>query len=82
MIGDYIVDFYCAGAKLAIELDGSGHYEPAEMEKDEQRTERLRQQGVSVIRFCNLDVDRNFEGVCAAIERAVQERYKRGTPPV
>ena len=27
VIGKYIVDFYCAGAKTVIELDGSQHYE-------------------------------------------------------
>ena len=30
----YIVDFYCAKAKLIIELDGSQHYEPDHQEKD------------------------------------------------
>lgn len=39
VIGNYIVDFYCHQAKLVVELDGSQHYEPEEMEKDRFRTE-------------------------------------------
>ena len=81
-IGDYIVDFYCASAKLAVELDGSGHYSPQEQEKDSYRTHKLNQQGVQVLRFCNLDIDRNFYGVCTVIDNAVKENYRRGTPPV
>ena len=38
-IGKYIVDFYCASAKLAVELDGGGHYSPEEQKKDQHRTE-------------------------------------------
>ena len=37
VIGNYIVDFYCAKAKLVIELDGSQHYEETAEKRDEQR---------------------------------------------
>ena len=56
-IGEYIVDFYCASAKLAVELDGGGHYCPEATQKDADRMDALNKQGVEVIRFCNLDVD-------------------------
>ena len=46
VIGKYIVDFYCAKAKLVIELDGSQHYEDKEMEKDTLRTEHLDRKSV------------------------------------
>ena len=81
-IGEYIVDFYCAGAKLAVELDGGGHYCPEALQKDEERTAELRNQGVEVIRFCNLDIDKHFYEVCSEIDRVVKARYRRGTPPV
>ena len=76
-IGKYIVDFYCAGAKLAVELDGGGHYTPEEQQKDKLRTEEIEKYGIKVIRFCNTDVDQNFYEVCSAIDRAVQEGYRR-----
>ena len=71
-IGDYIVDFYCHKAKLAVELDGSGHYEPEQMEKDKKRTEYINKQGVTVLRFTNTDVQRNFYGVCSCIDTKVK----------
>lgn len=37
VIGRYIVDFYCAGAKLVVELDGSQHFEPQGLEYDARR---------------------------------------------
>ena len=80
-VGDYIVDFYCAACKLAIELDGGGHYTEESAQKDAIRTNRIKQQGIEVIRFCNLDVDKNFEGVCSAIDAIVKQRYRRGDLP-
>ena len=74
IIGNYIVDFYCHGAKLAVELDGSQHYEPTESGKDRIRTVYLESQGVSVLRFSNLDVLRRFEDVCAEIDRTAKSR--------
>ena len=46
IIGDYIADFYCHQAKLVIELDGSQHYDPAEMEKERIRTQYLESLGI------------------------------------
>ena len=81
-IGNYIIDFYCASAKLAIELDGRGHYTPESMKKDDERTTMLQSHGIEVIRFCNLDIDKHFYEVCTVIDDAVKRRYRRGTPPV
>ncbi len=75
-IDHYIVDFYCFRAKLVIELDGGGHYEPDAQRKDAARTRGLEQYGLKVIRICNLDIDRNFEGVCAFIDLEVQRRLQ------
>ena len=71
-IGNYIVDFYCAKAGLVIELDGGGHYDPQQTEKDEMRTEELKALNLKVLRFCNLDIDRNFSGVCEQIDLTVK----------
>ena len=73
-IGNYIVDFYCFRAKLVVELDGSQHCEPEEIAYDRKRTVFLEEKGLLVLRYSNLDVIRNFEGVCENIGRAVQSR--------
>ena len=70
VIGNYIVDFYCHQAKLVIELDGSQHYEPEEIEKDRVRTAYLESLGLQVIRFTNLEVLQQFRSVCEAIDTA------------
>ncbi|MBR3754491.1 MAG: endonuclease domain-containing protein [Clostridia bacterium] len=70
-IGNYIVDFYCAKARLVIELDGSGHYFEKQMQQDNIRTIELEKMNLKVIRICNLEIDKNFEGVCEYIDRAV-----------
>ena len=73
-IDHFIVDFYCFQAKMVIELDGGGHYTPEQEDYDQFRTEKLEKQGLMVLRFCNMDVDRNFYGVCTVIDREVQNR--------
>ena len=71
-IGNYIADFYCAKARLVLELDGAGHYTPEQTKKDALRSEGLNAMGLKVIRICNLDIDRNFCGVCEYIDCLVQ----------
>ena len=71
-IGNYIVDFYCAKAQLVVELDGGGHYTPEQMKADADRTSDLESMKLRVIRICNLDIDRNFRGVCEFLDREVQ----------
>lgn len=77
-IGSYIVDFYCAKAKLIIELDGSQHYDLKEAEKDRARTTILEKKGLLVLRFSNADVNCRFREVCTAIDMAVQSRSNFG----
>ena len=69
VIGSYIVDFYCASANLVIELDGSQHYDCAGRAADQRRDQELNRLGLTVLRYSNLDVDRNFDGVCLDILR-------------
>ena len=73
VLGKYIVDFYCAKAKIVVELDGSQHYEPTEEEKDRQRTEFLQGYGLTIFRIANNEVSGNFSGVCEYIDLAVQQ---------
>lgn len=77
VIDNYIVDFYCAKAKLVIELDGSQHYIDDEKEKDDLRTNTLEKFGLHVLRISNYDLDRNFQGVCTEIDKVVKIRLKR-----
>ena len=77
IIGQYIVDFYCHQARLVLELDGSQHCEPEKMEYDRRRSIFLKEKGLLVLRISNLDVIRNFRGVCEMIHIAVQDRLSR-----
>ncbi len=72
-IGNYIADFYCAKARLVIELDGGGHYTDKQIEKDKTRTKELESMDLTVLRICNLDIDRNFRGVCEYIDFTVKK---------
>ena len=67
VIGPYIVDFYIAGKKLVIELDGFQHYSIPGKQADAVRDGYLREQGLTVLRYSNSDVDRDFPGVCGDI---------------
>ena len=74
--GGFILDFYCAAAKLAVELDGSQHFMPQGRAYDLERTACLESQGIMVLRFSNTDVLCNFYGVCQMIDIAVSERIQ------
>ena len=67
VIGCYIVDFYVADYRLVIELDGSQHYEVEGKQKDLVRDEYLRSLGLTVLRYSNFDILRDFNGVCEDI---------------
>ena len=73
VLGKYIADFYCAKAKLVLELDGSQHFTDAGMESDALRTEYLEQYGLSVIRISNKELRENFYGVCEYIDTIVKK---------
>jgi len=74
IISDYIVDFYCASAKLVIELDGSQHYEETGLLHDERRTAVIESYGLKVIRFSNADISQRFRAVCEQIDLEIKER--------
>ena len=72
-IGNYIADFYCAKAKLIIELDGSGHYTEEGKLYDEERTVFLEGYGLTVIRIPNTEIHKNFRSVCEYIDHLVEQ---------
>ena len=83
-IGDFIADFYCAKARLVVELDGSQHGTPRQEEADLARTQTLEEMGLLVVRYWNEDVLRYAEGVADDIDRIVRERmgdrFPKGYP--
>jgi very-short-patch-repair endonuclease len=71
-IGHFIADFFCAKARLVIEIDGDSHAAPDQAEYDSARTRWLEERGYRVIRFHNNDVHANIEGVLRAIKAACE----------
>ena len=74
IIGRFIVDFYCASAKVVIEVDGSQHYDLQGMAYDAERSAFLTALGLKVLRFSNREIDRDFCGVCTQIDLTIQKR--------
>lgn len=71
VLGRYIADFYCAAAKIVIELDGAGHYTEEGKEYDAIRTAFLEGYDIRVIRIPNRKIRQNFNWVCRYIEEEV-----------
>ena len=67
VIGPYIVDFYCARAKLVIELDGSQHFDPDMLVQDRERDAFLHGLGLCVLRYSNREINQQFRNVCEDI---------------
>ena len=80
VLGKYIADFYCARAKLVIELDGSQHYDPVNLKKDEARTDFLNGYDIKVIRIPNNEINTNFRSVCEYIDIIVRESLNEQIP--
>lgn len=84
VVGNYIVDFYIPSIKLAIELDGSQHYDDKQKEYDNKRTAYLESLGIKVTRYTNLDIRTNFTGVCEDImnklDKAKVSRQQKTSP--
>ena len=69
--GPFIIDFYCPDRRVAIELDGGQHYEPAVQAYDARRTAFLRAEGIVVIRFATDLVFRELAAVLECIAAAL-----------
>lgn len=80
-IGSYVVDFYCAERRLAIELDGSVHSQPSQLRKDEEKEQFLRRAGVRVLRISNGWVLEDPEGFVRKVLANLPSPVPlRGTP--
>lgn len=77
IIGNYITDFYCAKAKVVIEVDGSQHYNLDGYTKyDINREKNIEEYGIKIIRVLNTNINKNFDKVCEDIDSIVTERMK------
>lgn len=74
VLGKYIVDFYCAEAKLVIEIDGSQHGKEDNRIYDSQRSDFLQGYSLKVIRFTNEQINKQFYAVCRNIEKNIVDR--------
>jgi very-short-patch-repair endonuclease len=79
-IGPYFVDFYCAPAKLVVELDGDQHGFDAGLAHDLRRAAFLSSKGLRILRFWNNEVVANIDGVVETIWLAVQPVVAASTP--
>jgi very-short-patch-repair endonuclease len=73
-IGPYIIDFFCASLKLAIEVDGTSHGSEEAAAHDARRTLWLASQGIEVIRIAAIDVRMNFSGVVDGLRGVIGDR--------
>ena len=71
-VGAHVVDYVCHAQKLVIEVDGDSHYTDAGIAKDIVRTAFLQANGYRVLRFTNLDVLDNPEGVFDVVAAALR----------
>lgn len=68
-IGNYIVDFFIAKERIVIEIDGSQHNKLLNKQADEKRDRDFDALGIKVLRYTNVDIHENFDGVCRDILR-------------
>ena len=80
-IGNYIVDFYAPKAKVVVEVDGSQHQASNQADMDVQRDTYLMNHGLVILRFNNLQVLTELDGVMEVIYKTVEERLENKNPP-
>ena len=73
VIGHYICDFYCPTIRLVIELDGKQHYNEEDAAYDRERTRFLESYHMTVIRYYDGLIRKQFGDVCEDIDRIVKE---------
>ena len=79
-IGNFIVDFFCNELMLAIEIDGDSHN--SKVDQDIERQKRLEGLGVRFLRFTDLEVKQNIEGVVSFIENSIREMREPTPAPL
>ena len=68
-IDEFVVDFYCHELMLTIEIDGDSHSD--KYDYDMSRQSKLQDLGVKFIRFYDVDVKKNMDGVLSALENKI-----------
>jgi very-short-patch-repair endonuclease len=81
-VGEYICDFISIETGIVIEIDGGQHYSDEQIAYDERRTRYLKSFGFEVLRFNNLEVFGNLDGVMMVIADKVEEKLKDAPPPL
>jgi very-short-patch-repair endonuclease len=79
VIAGYIVDFYCASAKLAVEIDGGSHLDGAE--HDALRDRVLAEMGIRTLRISNQAVHEDLKGVLLRIAVQADSPLQKGEGP-
>ncbi|MCL2814661.1 MAG: endonuclease domain-containing protein [Oscillospiraceae bacterium] len=74
VIDSFVVDFYCAEAKLVIEIDGSQHYTENGIAYDTERERAMRAMGLKTIRYTNDEIEKRFDAVCGDIDRQIKSK--------
>ena len=83
-LGPFIADFYCASAKLVIEVDGAAHGYDVRAARDARRDEWMRGQRLRVVRVGAVDVMRDLDAVVRLIvaeARLPLHHPADGSPP-
>ncbi|MYE88039.1 DUF559 domain-containing protein [Candidatus Poribacteria bacterium] len=79
-IGPYITDFYARDVELIVEVDGDTHFTPEAKSYDTARTDYLSQLGLTVLRFTNLEILQQLNGVMEQINHAIQTVHPSEIP--
>ena len=72
-INSYIVDFFCNKLMIAIEIDGYSHQLEVVYAKDIEKSRRLEELGIKLLRFQDVEVFQNIKGVLQVIENTILE---------
>ncbi|MCX6141778.1 MAG: endonuclease domain-containing protein [Ignavibacteriales bacterium] len=75
-VDQYVLDFYCPRLRIAIEVDGDSHFAIGAREYDEQREQHIGTYGIHFLRFTNVDIYNNLDGVLLSILQLVEEQEK------
>ena len=75
-VGNFVLDFYCAELKLAVELDGAPHFTSVGVQYDEEREKYLLSQGIKVLRYENKIVFEDSEGIVDDIKNTIEQLEK------
>ncbi len=74
-VKNFIIDFYCSKLKLAIEVDGDLHYLTEEtIRYDKRRQKEIEKLGIKFLRFTNIEIYKNLNGVLITIENIAKPK--------